>query len=156
MSILEAIIIAIVEGLTEFIPVSSTGHMIIASSLMGINKDEFTKLFEVCVQLGAILAVVSAVLEEIFFNFGKPHFYIKTFPRRAARPLPRILYSWRPDRQPAGKTRSGRRKRFYWAAFYCCMWTNGSMLPPSLQTRKWIISGYPYRACSSAWRWFRA
>ncbi|AWO01940.1 undecaprenyl-diphosphate phosphatase [Chitinophaga alhagiae] len=76
MSIIEAIIIAIVEGLTEFIPVSSTGHMIIASSLMGINKDEFTKLFEVCIQLGAILAVVVLYWKK-FFNFSKPAFYFK-------------------------------------------------------------------------------
>ena len=58
MGIVEAFIIAIVEGLTEFPPVSSTGHMIITSSLLGIEKDEFTKLFEVAIQLGAILAVV--------------------------------------------------------------------------------------------------
>lgn len=58
MNIVEAIIIAIVEGLTEFLPVSSTGHMIITSSLLGIQKDEFTKLFEVSIQFGAILAVV--------------------------------------------------------------------------------------------------
>jgi undecaprenyl-diphosphatase len=78
MSIIEAIIIAIVEGLTEFIPVSSTGHMIIASSLMGINKDEFTKLFEVVIQLGAILAVVVLYWKK-FFNFSKPAFYFKLF-----------------------------------------------------------------------------
>lgn len=78
MTIVEAIIIAIVEGLTEFIPVSSTGHMIIASSLMGINEDEFTKLFEVCVQLGAILAVVVLYWKK-FFNFSKPDFYFKLF-----------------------------------------------------------------------------
>ena len=58
MSILEAIIIAIVEGITEFLPISSTGHMIITSSMLGIHKEEFTKLFEVAIQLGAILAVV--------------------------------------------------------------------------------------------------
>lgn len=78
MSTIEAIIIAIVEGLTEFIPVSSTGHMIIASSLMGIGKDEFTKLFEVCIQLGAILAVVVLYWKK-FFNFSKPAFYFKLF-----------------------------------------------------------------------------
>lgn len=76
MSILEAVIIAIVEGLTEFIPVSSTGHMIIVSALMGINKDEFTKLFEVCIQLGAILAVVVLYWKK-FFDFGKWQFYIR-------------------------------------------------------------------------------
>ncbi|MBZ4189600.1 undecaprenyl-diphosphate phosphatase [Niabella beijingensis] len=58
MSIIQAIIIAIVEGITEYLPISSTGHMIIASSFMGIEKEEFTKLFEVSIQLGAILAVV--------------------------------------------------------------------------------------------------
>ncbi|WP_300601691.1 undecaprenyl-diphosphate phosphatase [Niabella sp.] len=58
MSIIQAIIIAIVEGITEYLPISSTGHMIITSSFMGIEKEEFTKLFEVAIQLGAILAVV--------------------------------------------------------------------------------------------------
>jgi undecaprenyl-diphosphatase len=58
MNIIHVIILAIIEGLTEFLPVSSTGHMVIASSLMGISKDEFVKLFEVVIQLGAILAVV--------------------------------------------------------------------------------------------------
>ncbi len=58
MSLIQAIILAIVEGLTEFLPVSSTGHMIIASSLMGINELPITKIFEVNIQFGAILSVV--------------------------------------------------------------------------------------------------
>ncbi len=58
MSIIDAIIIAIVEGLTEFLPVSSTGHMIIAEKLLGVESSEFTRLFTVGIQLGAILAVV--------------------------------------------------------------------------------------------------
>ena len=58
MNIIEAIILAVVEGLTEFLPISSTGHMIIASSLLGIGESDFTKLFEVAIQLGAIMAVV--------------------------------------------------------------------------------------------------
>ena len=58
MSIFEAIIIAIVEGLTEFLPISSTGHMIIAEKIMGVTDNDFTKLFTVGIQLGAILAVV--------------------------------------------------------------------------------------------------
>ena len=66
MQIVDAIIIAIVEGLTEFLPVSSTGHMIIASSLLDIHKEEFTKLFEVAIQLGAILAVVVLYWKKIF------------------------------------------------------------------------------------------
>ncbi|RNI28018.1 undecaprenyl-diphosphate phosphatase [Rufibacter immobilis] len=58
MSIWQAIILAVVEGLTEFLPVSSTGHMVIASSLMGISAFEFTKMFTVTIQFGAILSVV--------------------------------------------------------------------------------------------------
>ncbi len=58
MDIIQAIILAIVEGLTEFLPVSSTGHMIIASSLMGIGNDEFVKMFTVAIQFGAILSVI--------------------------------------------------------------------------------------------------
>jgi undecaprenyl-diphosphatase len=58
MSVWQVIVIAIVEGLTEFLPVSSTGHMIIASSILGISSLEFTKLLTVNIQFGAILAVV--------------------------------------------------------------------------------------------------
>lgn len=76
MSIIEAIIIAIVEGLTEFLPVSSTGHMIITSSALGIQKDDFTKVFEVAIQLGAILAVVVLYWRK-FFQFNRFDFYYK-------------------------------------------------------------------------------
>jgi undecaprenyl-diphosphatase len=76
MDILQAIIIAIVEGITEFLPVSSTGHMIIASSLMGIEKEAFTKLFTVAIQLGAIMAVVVLYWRK-FFDFSKWQFYLK-------------------------------------------------------------------------------
>lgn len=76
MDLFQAIIIAIVEGITEFLPISSTGHMIITSSLMGIGKDEFTKLFEVAIQLGAILAVVVLYWKK-FFDFGRWQFYLK-------------------------------------------------------------------------------
>lgn len=57
MGIFEAIILAIIEGLTEFLPVSSTGHMILASSVMKIHDDEFVKTFEIVIQLGAIFAI---------------------------------------------------------------------------------------------------
>ncbi len=58
MSIVQAIILAIIEGVTEFLPISSTGHMIIGSSLMGIASDPFTKMFTVAIQFGAILSVI--------------------------------------------------------------------------------------------------
>ena len=76
MNLFEAIIIAIVEGITEYLPVSSTGHMIIASSLMDIHKDPFVKLYEVAIQLGAILAVVVLYWRK-FFNFSRWQFYVK-------------------------------------------------------------------------------
>ncbi|WP_448702787.1 undecaprenyl-diphosphate phosphatase [Mucilaginibacter sp. AW1-3] len=66
MNILHVIILAIIEGITEFLPVSSTGHMVIASSFMGIGKDEFVKLFEVAIQLGAILSVVVLYYKRFF------------------------------------------------------------------------------------------
>lgn len=76
MNFFEAVIIAIVEGITEYLPISSTGHMIITSSLLGIHKDEFTKLYEVAIQLGAILAVVVLYWRK-FFDFSKWQFYVK-------------------------------------------------------------------------------
>ena len=76
MTVFETIIIAIVEGITEFLPISSTGHMAITSAIMGINKEPFTKLFEVVIQLGAILSVVGLYWRK-FFDFKKVSFYIK-------------------------------------------------------------------------------
>lgn len=78
MSIIQAIIIAIVEGLTEFLPVSSTGHMVITSALLGIHEDDYTKLFEVAIQLGAILAVVVLYWKK-FFRSNYKTFYLKLF-----------------------------------------------------------------------------
>ncbi|OYU57244.1 MAG: undecaprenyl-diphosphatase [Chitinophagaceae bacterium BSSC1] len=76
MTPVESIIIAIVEGLTEFLPVSSTGHMIITSRILGIETDEFTKLFEVAIQLGAILSVVVLYWSK-FFPLNRKGFYLK-------------------------------------------------------------------------------
>ncbi len=76
MSIIDAVIIAIVEGITEFLPVSSTGHMIIASTLLGIEKDEFTKTFEIAIQLGAILSVVVLYWKR-FVPLNRWNFYFK-------------------------------------------------------------------------------
>src|SRR5918993_1485484 len=76
MTVLEAILIAVVEGITEFLPISSTGHMIIASSFLGISEDNYTKLFEVAIQLGAIMAVVVLYYKK-FFDFKRWQFYAK-------------------------------------------------------------------------------
>jgi undecaprenyl-diphosphatase len=76
MSFLDAIILSIVEGLTEFLPVSSTGHMIITSALLGIASDPFTKTFTVAIQLGAILSVVVLYWKRFFRSID---FYFKLF-----------------------------------------------------------------------------
>lgn len=76
MSLIEAIIIAIVEGITEFLPVSSTGHMIIAQKLLGIPPSEFVRLFIVAIQFGAILAVVVLYWKK-FVDFTRVSFYLK-------------------------------------------------------------------------------
>ncbi len=76
MTIIQAIILAIVEGLTEFLPVSSTGHVIIASSFLGIQHDEFVKDFTVIIQFGAILSVVVLYWRRFFQTFD---FYKKLF-----------------------------------------------------------------------------
>lgn len=76
MTLTEAIILAIVEGITEFLPISSTGHMIIASSLMGIAEDDFTKTFTVAIQFGAILSVIFLYWKRFFQSMN---FYYKLF-----------------------------------------------------------------------------
>ena len=70
MTTFEAILIAIVEGLTEFLPVSSTGHMIIAQSLLGVESNEFVKAFTVIIQFGAILSVIVLYWKR-FFHINK-------------------------------------------------------------------------------------
>lgn len=74
MSVLESIILAIIEGLTEFLPVSSTGHIIIGSSVMGIADDSFTKVFTVAIQFGAILSVIVLYWKKFLQSF---EFYFK-------------------------------------------------------------------------------
>lgn len=63
MTVTEAIILGIVEGLTEFLPVSSTGHLILTAHILGIPHTEFTKSFEIAIQLGSILAVLFLYME---------------------------------------------------------------------------------------------
>ena len=67
MDILQTVIIAIVEGLTEFLPVSSTGHMIIAQSLLGVESTPFVKAFTVIIQFGAILSVICLYWRRFFY-----------------------------------------------------------------------------------------
>lgn len=76
MTYFQAIIIAIIEGITEFLPVSSTGHMILASSLMNIQNEEFAKTFEIVIQLGAILAVLALYYKRFLKGWD---IYIKLF-----------------------------------------------------------------------------
>jgi len=76
MSVFQAIILAIIEGLTEFLPVSSTGHMVLASSFMGIAHDDFTKLFTIAIQLGTIISVLVLYFKRFFQSVD---FYFKLF-----------------------------------------------------------------------------
>jgi undecaprenyl-diphosphatase len=74
MNIIHVIVLAIIEGLTEFLPISSTGHMVVASALMGIGTNDFVKLFEIVIQLGAIMAVVVLYFKRFFRSID---FYVK-------------------------------------------------------------------------------
>lgn len=76
MSVFEAIIIAIVEGLTEFLPVSSTGHMILAQGFLGVKSDDFVKAFTVIIQFGAILSVLVLYWKRFLQSMD---FYYKLF-----------------------------------------------------------------------------
>jgi undecaprenyl-diphosphatase len=74
MTLFEAIIVAIVEGITEFLPISSTGHMIITQQILGIPSDEFVKAFTVNIQFGAILSVIVLYWKRFFQSWD---FYFK-------------------------------------------------------------------------------
>lgn len=76
MGYIEAVILAIIEGLTEFLPVSSTGHLIIGSSFFGIAEEPFTKLFTIVIQLGTILSVIVLYWKRFFQSMD---FYYKLF-----------------------------------------------------------------------------
>lgn len=68
MNVVQAIILSIVEGISEFLPISSTGHLILASTLLHITQTEFVKSFEIFIQMGAILAVVVLYARNVFVN----------------------------------------------------------------------------------------
>ncbi len=68
MNYLDAIILGVVEGLTEFFPISSTGHLILTAQLLHLPETEFLKTFQIVIQLGAILAIVSLYWRKLFFD----------------------------------------------------------------------------------------
>lgn len=74
MNTFQALVLAVIEGITEFLPVSSTGHMILGSTYFGIEHEEFTKLFTIVIQLGAILSVVVLYFKRFFQTID---FYFK-------------------------------------------------------------------------------
>ncbi len=76
MTIFETIVIGVVEGLTEFLPISSTGHMALTSAILGIEKDAFTKLFIENIQFGTIISVIILYWRK-FFDLKRINFYIK-------------------------------------------------------------------------------
>lgn len=76
MNLFQAIIIAIIEGLTEFLPISSTGHMILASTAMKLAENEFVKTFEIVIQLGAIMAIALMYIKRFLQSF---EIYFKLF-----------------------------------------------------------------------------
>jgi Uncharacterized bacitracin resistance protein len=106
MTILEAIIIAIVEGLTEFLPVSSTGHMIITQALLGIESTPFVKAFTVIIQFGAILSVVVLYWKR-FFRLNP----VRIFDKEAVAGMPAGKKGW------AYLTRFLHKFDFYWKLF---------------------------------------
>jgi undecaprenyl-diphosphatase len=85
MNILQTIVIAIVEGITEFLPISSTGHMIIAEKLMRVESSDFVKMFTVCIQFGAILSVIVLYWKKFIQSID---FYLKLF----AAFLPAVIF----------------------------------------------------------------
>ncbi|MBV9963663.1 MAG: undecaprenyl-diphosphate phosphatase [Parafilimonas sp.] len=76
MTIIQAIIISIIEGITEFLPISSTAHMKFANPLIGVAETPFTDMFEVVIQFAAILSVV-VIFYRKFFDFKRTTFYLK-------------------------------------------------------------------------------
>ncbi|MDR0422579.1 MAG: undecaprenyl-diphosphate phosphatase [Proteiniphilum sp.] len=106
MSIAEAIIIAIVEGLTEFLPVSSTGHMIITQALLKMESTDFAKAFTVIIQFGAILSVV-VLYRKRFFRLNP----ITVFDKEAVRGMSAGKRGW------TYLTRFIHKFDFYWKLF---------------------------------------
>ncbi len=92
MTILQAILLSIVEGITEFLPVSSTGHLILAARFLLVPESEFTKSFEIFIQLGAILAVVVLYAKRFSTDFASWKKILAAFIPSAA--ISFLLYKW--------------------------------------------------------------
>lgn len=103
MNWIDVVILSIVEGITEFLPISSTGHMVIVDSILNHNRAltaremEFTRLFEICIQLGAILSVVVLYYKK-FFDFSRMQFYFKLILAVAPALICGLLFSKKIDR----------------------------------------------------------
>jgi undecaprenyl-diphosphatase len=93
VDLFHAIILGIVEGITEFLPISSTGHLILASDLLGIEETEFVKTFQIVIQSGAILSVI-CLYRRIFFPFFYPGDTRNTLDARGA--ILRVLVAFIP------------------------------------------------------------
>ena len=76
MTVLQTILLAIIEGLTEYLPISSTAHMGFTAALMGMEETEYLKMFQVSIQFGAILSIVALYWKK-FFDFSNFKFYFK-------------------------------------------------------------------------------
>lgn len=101
MTAIQALILGIVEGVTEFLPISSTGHLILTSKLLGIADSDFLKSFEIAIQFGAILAVVVLYWSRLFGNrgssmvpiFSRIHDFIGTSP--SGKKIPSSVDVWK-------------------------------------------------------------
>ena len=116
MNLFEAIVTAIVEGITEFLPISSTGHMVITSSLFGTQGEDFTKLFEVSIQLGAIMAVVVLYWKKFMLLFSES--------------------CWMMPLEKNWKIQHSLHGCFYWEVLYCCLLTDCLKMGPNNKMNK--------------------
>ena len=95
MDLIQAIIIAIIEGLTEYLPVSSTAHMIFTSSIFGIQEDEFVKMFQVSIQFKANLITTKETIPTIADNYKNGTLSLYGFASDQS-PKPSSAYHWAP------------------------------------------------------------
>jgi len=145
MTILNAIILGIIEGITEFLPVSSTGHLILASTLLKLEDTEFLKSFEIAIQLGAILSVVvlyarSLIKDRLIaYKFVKRYLLGNELIVVAALligGLILILFEWLQRGKPEGSNQISYSQAIYIGLFQCI-----SMIPGVSRSAATIIGG---------------